>query len=44
MPATFVVDRGGRIVRAFIEPDYRLRTDPDEAINALRALTTPRAA
>lgn len=38
MPATFVVDRGGRIVRAFIEPDYRLRTDPDEAIDALRAL------
>lgn len=39
MPATFVVERGGRIARAFIEPDYRLRTDPDEPITALRDLT-----
>lgn len=39
MPATFIVDRGGRIARAFIEPDYRLRTDPDEAIAALRDVT-----
>ena len=39
MPATFILDRGGRIARAFIEPDYRHRTDPDEAIAALRDVT-----
>lgn len=44
MPATFVVERGGRIAAAFIEPDYRQRTDPDEAIAVLRALATPHAA
>lgn len=36
IPATFVVARGGRIARAFIEPDYRKRTDPAEALAELR--------
>ncbi len=35
MPATFVVDRGGRIRAAFIEPDYRRRLDPRAALEAL---------
>ncbi len=35
MPATFVVERGGRIRAAFIEPDYRKRTDPRAALDAL---------
>jgi peroxiredoxin len=39
MPATFVVERGGRIAASFIEPDYRKRMEPLEALNALRAIT-----
>jgi peroxiredoxin len=35
MPATFVIERGGRIRSAFIEPDYRKRLDPREALTAL---------
>lgn len=40
MPATFVIARGGRIAHASIEPDYRKRLDPQEALAALRALNT----
>ncbi len=36
MPATFVVAKGGQIHSAFIEPDYRKRLDPQEALAALR--------
>ena len=43
MPATFVVERGGRIAAAFIEPDYRQRLEPDDAIAALRQLTAAKA-
>jgi peroxiredoxin len=35
LPATFVVERGGRIRAAFIEPDYRSRVDPRAALDAL---------
>lgn len=35
MPATFVVERGGRIRAAFIEPDYRRRVDPRAALDML---------
>lgn len=35
MPATFVVGRGGVIAAAFVEPDYRRRLDPRDAIAAL---------
>ena len=38
IPATFVVERGGRIAAAFIEPDYRKRLDPMDALAALRGL------
>jgi peroxiredoxin len=44
MPATFVVARGGRIEAAFVEPDYRKRTEPAAALAALRALAADRAA
>jgi peroxiredoxin len=44
MPATFVVERGGRIAKAFVEPDYRKRLDPREALAALRAIGTAIAA
>jgi len=43
MPATFVVAKGGRIAAAFIEPDYRKRTDPAEAVTVLRTLSAARA-
>jgi peroxiredoxin len=44
MPATFVIERGGRIAAAFIEPDYRKRMDPAEAIAALQAMGMSQAA
>ena len=44
MPATFVVAKGGRIAAAFVEPDYRKRLDPSDALAALRALGKSKAA
>ncbi len=44
MPATFVIDRGGRIAAAFIEPDYRRRLDPHAALASLTGLVTRQAA
>jgi peroxiredoxin len=44
MPATFVIAQGGRIAEAFIEPDYRKRLDPQQALSALRAINTVAAA
>ncbi len=37
LPATFVVARGGAIRAAFVEPDYRRRTDPAAALAMLGA-------
>lgn len=39
MPATYVVARGGRIAHAFVDPDYRKRLEPSQAIAALKMLT-----
>ncbi|MEZ5833274.1 MAG: peroxiredoxin-like family protein [Dongiaceae bacterium] len=44
IPATFVVDRGGRIVLAHTNADYRARLEPDEAVRALRQIGTVAAA
>ncbi len=44
MPATFIINRGGHIASAFIEPDYRKRLDPIDALAALRASTQAMAA
>lgn len=44
MPATYVVEKGGRIALAFVDPDYRRRLEPSEAIAALAALTQPSTA
>jgi peroxiredoxin len=41
MPATFVVDRGGTILAAFADPDYRVRMDPVEALAVLAARAVP---
>jgi len=38
MPATYVVAKGGRIAAAFVDPDYRRRMEPAEAVAALGAL------
>ena len=38
MPATYVVERGGRIALAFVDPDYRSRLEPAAAVAALRSL------
>jgi peroxiredoxin len=38
VPATFVVAADGTIAAAFVEPDYRKRTDPALALDALRQL------
>ncbi|MBN8534410.1 MAG: AhpC/TSA family protein [Rhizobiales bacterium] len=44
VPATFVVERGGRIARAFVEPDYRKRLDPKQALAELIAAAKTKAA
>jgi peroxiredoxin len=44
MPATFVIAQGGRIAKAFIEPDYRKRLDPQQALVTLRAINPAVAA
>ena len=38
MPATYVVEKGGRIALASVDPDYRKRLEPSEAIATLKAL------
>jgi len=40
MPATYVVAKGGRIAAAFVDPDYRRRMEPEQALAALKALST----
>lgn len=44
MPATYVVEKGGCIALAFIDPDYRTRLEPSDAIAALVALDGANAA
>jgi peroxiredoxin len=39
MPGTFVVDRGGVIRYAFVDPDYTLRLEPAEILKSLREIT-----
>lgn len=44
IPATFVTSPGGRIAQAFIDPDYRQRTEPSAALDALRRAVNDDAA
>ncbi len=46
MPATFVVDRDGLIRWASVDPDYTVRPEPDDVLEAVRAVngTAPGAA
>jgi peroxiredoxin len=40
IPGTFVVDRQGRIVKAFLDPDYTQRLEPAEVVTAVQQLAT----
>ena len=39
IPGTFVVDRQGKIVKAFVDPDYTQRLEPAAVVAAVRQLT-----
>ncbi len=39
IPGTFVIDRHGMVVMAFVDPDYTKRLEPSEIVEALQALT-----
>ncbi len=39
IPATFVLDRNGKVVWRFVDVDYRTRSEPNDIINALKALS-----
>ena len=36
VPATFVIGKGGKVLRAFVDADYTQRLEPDEVIAALK--------
>lgn len=39
IPATFVIDRAGKVAWRFVDVDYRTRSEPNDIINALKALS-----
>jgi peroxiredoxin len=40
IPATYVIDSAGRIVSAFVEPDFTIRQEPEAIIATLRVAAT----
>lgn len=38
IPATYVIDRDGRVRHAFVEPDFTIRQEPTEILAAVRRL------
>lgn len=38
IPATYVIDKQGKIIFSYVDADYRNRTDPEEVIRAIRSL------
>jgi len=38
VPATFVVDREGIVTYAFVDPDFRIRAEPADVLDAVRSL------
>jgi peroxiredoxin len=38
VPASYIIDKGGRVVLAMIDADYRNRTRPDHLLSALRGI------
>jgi len=43
MPARYVIDKSGIIRAADVHADYTVRSDPEDTIQALKALATPRS-
>ena len=39
IPATFVLDRNGKVVWRFVDVDYRARSEPSDIINVLKTLS-----
>jgi len=39
MPGRFLIDQSGIIRAADVDPDYTIRTEPEDTLNALRALS-----
>ena len=37
LPATYVIGQDSKILKAFVETDYRVRMEPQEAVNAINA-------
>ena len=44
IPATYIVDRGGLILYASIEPDYRKRVEPQDVVEMLGRISSRKAA
>ena len=38
IPATFVLDSEGKVTWRYVDVDYRTRSEPQDIINALKAL------
>lgn len=43
MPSVFVVEKGGRIALSYVEPDYRVRLDPTDALASLKQIAAKAA-
>lgn len=37
LPATYVIDRDGKVIKAFVNTDYTKRMEPSEALEAIKA-------
>lgn len=38
MPASFLIDKQGKIIYAFVDEDFRHRAEPEALLNALQLL------
>ena len=36
VPATFVIGKGGKVIKAFVDADYTTRAEPEDVIAALK--------
>lgn len=37
IPATFVIGKGGEIIKAYVDPDHSRRLDPDDIVESLKS-------
>lgn len=42
IPATYVIDTDSTICKAFVDPDYTKRLDPEEIVAALKRIAAKR--